>query len=77
MGQCQAVDSAETHNSYKVETLISNYCDIKKNLYQNNHVIKVAKITQTDNLSSNKTYSILISNIVNKPTSNILFRKIV
>ena len=69
---CFSVDSANTHAIPTIwKTLISNDCDIdEKKLHQNYHV-KVARILSTDKLSSKKIYSILISNIVNKPASNI------
>ena len=54
-----------------------DYSDITKNdLCQNHHLIKGARILPPDKLSSKKIYSILISNIVNKPTSNIYFEKL-
>ena len=56
--------------------IIFDYSDITKNdLCQNHHLIKGARILPLDKLSSKKIYSILISNIVNKPTSNIYFEK--
>ena len=59
------------------KTLISNYSDIdEKNLCQNHHVIKGARIVSTNKLSSKEIYSIQISNIVNKPTSNIYFENL-
>ena len=59
------------------KAVISNYSDIDyKTFCQNHHVIKGAKILATDKLSSGKIYSILISNIANKPTSNIYFKKL-
>ena len=58
-------------------TLISNFSDIhKENLCQNHHVIKGARILSTDKLFPKEIYLILISNIVNKPTSNIYFEKL-
>ena len=69
--------STKTCNSCTVETQICNFSDIdEKNLYQNHYVIKEAEILSTKNLSSKKIYSILISNIVNKPTPNIYFEKL-
>ena len=57
--------------------IIFDYSDITKNdLCQNHHLIKGARILPLDKLSSKKIYSILISNIVNKPTSNIYFEKL-
>ena len=54
--------------------IIFDYNDINENdLCQNNHVIKGARILPLDKLFSKEIYSILISNIVNKPTSNICF----
>ena len=51
--------------------------DINENdLCQNHHVIKGARILSLDQLSSKEIYSILTSNIVNKPTSNIYFEKL-
>ena len=53
-----------------------DYSDINENdLCQNHHVIEGARIIPLDKLSSKGIYSILISNIVNKPTSNIYFEK--
>ena len=52
-------------------------CDINENnLCQNHHVIKRARILPLDKLSSKETHSILISNILNKSTSNIYFEKL-
>ena len=57
--------------------IIFDYNDINENdLCQNHHVIKGARILPLDKLSSKEIYSILISNIVNKPTSNIYFEKL-
>ena len=57
--------------------IIFDYSDITKNdLCQNHHLIKGARILPLGKLSSKKIYSILISNIVNKPTSNIYFEKL-
>ena len=71
-----SVGSAKTCNFYKVETLISNYSDTgEKNLSENHHVIKEARPLSTDKLSCKEIYSILISNIIKKPTSNIYFEK--
>ena len=54
-----------------------DYSDINENdLCQNHHVIKGARILPLDKLSSKEIYSILISNIVNKPTLNIHFEKL-
>ena len=51
--------------------------DINENdLCQNHHVIKGARILSLDQLSSKEIYSILTSNIVNKPTSNIYFENL-
>ena len=67
--------SAKTHNSHKMETLNSTYSNVEEeNWYQNHHVIKAARILSTDKLSSKEIYSILISNTVNKPASNICFK---
>ena len=75
---CFSVDSTNTHAIPTIwKTLISNDGDIdEKKLHQNYHVVKVARILSTDKLSSKKIYSILISNIVNKPASNIDFEKL-
>ena len=74
---CFSVRSAKRRNSYKVENLISNYRVVgDENLCQNHHVIKGTRILSTDKLSSEEIYSILISNIVNKPTSNIYVEKL-
>ena len=61
-----------------MEKLIFDNSDINKNdLYQNHHVIKVARILSLDKLSSKEIYSVLISNTVNnKPTSNLYFEKL-
>ena len=57
--------------------LIFDYSDINENeLYQNRHVVKGARILSLDKLSSKEIYSVLISNRVNKPTSNIYFEKL-
>ena len=57
--------------------IIFDYNDINENdLCQNHHVIKGARILPLDKLSSKEIYSILISNIVNKPTLNIHFEKL-
>ena len=59
-----------------MESIISDYSYVyEKNLYQNHHVIKRARTFPTDKLSSKEIYSILISNIINKPTSNIYYEK--
>ena len=59
------------------KTLISNYSNVdEKNLYQNHHVIKGARILYTEKLSSKKIYLTLISNFVNKRTSNIYPEKL-
>ena len=56
---------------------VFDYSNINKNdLYQNHHVIKRARILPFDKLFSMEVYSILISNIVNKPTSNVCFEKL-
>ena len=56
---------AKTRKSYKI-CKTANYSDVdEKNLHQNYHVVKGAKI-----------YSILILNIFNKPTSNIYLEKL-
>ena len=54
-----------------------DYNDINENdLCQNHHVIKGDRILPLDKSSSKEIYSILISNIVNKPTLNIYFKKL-
>ena len=54
-----------------------DYSDTNENdLCQNRRVIKGAWILPLDKLSSEEIYSILISNIVNKPTSSIFFEKL-
>ena len=59
------------------KTLIFNYSNIdEEDLCQNHHVSKGARVLPTDKLSSMEIYSILISNIVIKPTSNIYFEKL-
>ena len=63
--------------SAKWKTLISNYSDIdKKNLYQNHHVIKGARILSSNKSFSNEIYSILISYIFIKRNSNIHSEKL-
>ena len=60
-----------------MEKIIFDCNDINENdLCQNHHVIKEARFLPLDKLSSKEIYSILISNIVNKPTSNIYFEKL-
>ena len=49
-------------------------CQIR--LMPNDHVTKGARILSLDKLSSKEICSILISNIVNKPTSNSYFEKL-
>ena len=59
------------------EKIIFDYKDINENdLCQNYHVIKAARILPLVKLSPKEIYSILISNILNKPTSNIYFEKL-
>ena len=59
------------------KNIIVDYSNISENdSCQNHHVIKGARILPLDKLSSKEIYSILISNIVNKPTSNIYFEKL-
>ena len=54
-----------------------DYSNINENnLCQNHHVIKGVRTLPLDKLSSKEIYSILISNIVNKPASNIYFEKL-
>ena len=72
-----SVGSIETCNSSEMEKIIFDYNDNNENdLCQNHHVIKGARILPLDKLSSKEIYSVLISNIVNKPTSNIYFGKL-
>ena len=58
------------------KTLTSNYSDIDKENLCQNHVARGARILSTGKLSPMEMYSILISNIVNKTTSNIYFQKL-
>ena len=52
--------------------IIFDYSNINENnLCQNHQVIREARILPFDKLPSKEMYSILIQNIVNKPTSNI------
>ena len=63
--------------SARCQTLTSNYSDTgEESFCQNHHVIEGDRILPTDKLSSKEKYLILISNIVNKPTSNIYFKKL-
>ena len=74
-----SVGSIETYNSSEMDFFFffDYCCDINENdLCQNHHVIKRAKILPLNKLSSKEIYSILISNILNKPTSNIYFEKL-
>ena len=54
---------------------VKDRCELTINIFfhlcQNYHVIKGARILPLDKLSIKEIYSILILNIVNKPTSNI------
>ena len=60
-----------------MEKIIFDYSHIKENdICQNYIVIEGARILTLNKLSSKKIYSILIRNIVNKPTSNIYFEKL-
>ena len=53
--------------------LIFDYSGINENdLYQNHHVIERAGILPLDKLSSTEIYSILTSNVADKPTPNCL-----
>ena len=64
--------SIEACHSSEMKQIIFDYSETnEKDLCQNHHVIKGARI-----LSSKEIYSILISNIVNKPTSNIYFEQL-
>ena len=57
--------------------IIFDYDDINEyDLCQNHHVIKGARIVPLDKLSFKEIYSSLISNIVNKPISNIYFENL-
>ena len=57
--------------------IIFDYNDINENdLCQNHHVVKRARILPLDKLSSKEIYSILISNNISKPISNIYFEKL-
>ena len=57
------------------KTLISDYSDLdEENLYQNHHVIKELECFLP--LPSMEIYSILLSNIINTPTSNVCFKKL-
>ena len=72
-----SVGSSKTYNSYKMETLISNDSDIgNNNLCQNHHDNEGARIFPTNKLTFKETYSFLISNTVNKPTSNSYVKKL-
>ena len=69
--------SIETCNSSRMVKNNFDYNDIKEDdLCQNRHVIKGARILALGKLSSKEIYSILISTIVNKSTSNIYFEKL-
>ena len=64
-------------NSFETKIFFFDYSNINENdLCQNHHVIKGAGIVPPHKLSSREVYSILIQNIVNKPTSNIYFEKL-
>ena len=57
--------------------IIFDYSNINENnLCQNHRIIKGVRTLPLDKLSSKEIYPILISNIVNKPTSNIYFEKL-
>ena len=67
----------ETCSSSEMEKTIFDYSDVNENdLWQNHHVIKGTRILPFDRLSSEEINSILVSKIVNKPTSNIYFEKL-
>ena len=54
-----------------------DYNHINNNdLYQNHQIVKGTGVLLLDKLSPQEIYSILISNIVNKQTSNIYFEKL-
>ena len=58
--------------------VIFDYSNINENdLSQNHHGITGTRILPLDKLFSKEIYSILIRNIVNKPTSNIYFKKLI
>ena len=64
--------SVEECHSSEMKQIIFDYSENnEKDLCQNHHVIKGARI-----LRSKEIYLILISNIVNKPTSNIYFEQL-
>ena len=59
----------------RCKKIIFDYKDINENdLCQNHHVIKAAGILPLEKLSPKEKYSILISNILNKSTSNIYLK---
>ena len=61
----------------KLKKIIFDYRDINESdLCQDRRLIKAARILPLDKLSSKEIYSMLISNIGNKPTSNIYFEKL-
>ena len=61
----------------RLKQLIFDYSDSNENdLYKNHHLIKETRILSLDKSSSKEIYSILISDTVNKPTSNIYFEKL-
>ena len=63
--------------SARWKTLISIYNNPEeKSLYQNHHVIEGARILSTDKFFCEEINSIVISNMVNKPSGNIYFGKL-
>ena len=61
----------------KLKKIIFDYRDINESdSCQDHRFIKAARILPLGKLSSKEIYSILISNIGNKPTSNIYFEKL-
>ena len=72
-----SVGSVETCNLSEMEKKIFDYSNIKESdVCQNHHVITEARILLLNKLSSKEICSVLIRNIVNKPTSNIYFEKL-
>ena len=70
-----------TNNNFfqwaKLKKIIFDYRDINESdSCQDHRFIKAARILPLGKLSSKEIYSILISNIGNKPTSNIYFEKL-
>ena len=62
---------------HKWKTIIKqNLGIVGKVLIQDHHLIKEARILTLEKLSSEELYSILITNLTNKPSSNVYFEKI-